>query len=539
MSDTAMRAADVLARRLYAAGCRWAFGMPGGEVLTLIDALEQAGITFVLAKHENAAGFMAEGTYHRTGAPGILVATVGPGALNGINSVENARQDRVPLIVLTGAVDADTAETYTHQVLDQPQVFRPITKASFTLSAGAAHVIADKAVTRAVEGRPGPVHIDVPISVADAPAQGEGVLRPKALPMRPAEAPDFIAVKQALAGAKRPLILCGVDAMTEGAEQAVQDAVEALKAPIITTYKAKGIVPESHPLCLGGAGLSPKADDTLLPLVQAADVILAIGYDPIEMRVGWQNPWDPETQVVIDITAEPNHHYMHQASHNIIGDCAASVAALLPDTPLSNVWPDNEPSTARAALTQSFARQGDWGPDAVISICREVLPDDTLATADSGAHRILLSQMWQCEFPRALTQSTGLCTMGVAVPLAMGQQIVEPDRTVVSFSGDAGFLMVAGEMATAAEQGLKTIFVVFVDASLALIELKQRQRQMHNRGVDFGHVDFASLARGFGGQGHTVTDEAELKAALAEAQSAETFTIIAAEIDRKSYDGRF
>ena len=167
-----------------------------------------------------------------------------------------------------------------------------------------------------------------------------------------------------------------------------------------------------------------------------------------------------------------------------------------------------------------------------------MLPADTLATVDSGAHRILLSQMWQCNFPRALTQSTALCTMGCAVPLAMGAQLVEPDRTVVSFSGDAGFLMVAGELATAAEQGLKTLFVVFVDASLALIELKQRQRQMTNRGVDFGTTDFAAVANAFGGKGHHVRNTDELKAALKAAQSSETFTLIAAEIDRKSYDGR-
>ena len=533
-----MRAADVLAKRLYAAGCRWAFGMPGGEVLTLIDALQNAGIRFVLAKHENAAGFMAEGTYHHTGAPGILVATVGPGALNGINSVENARQDRVPLIVLTGAVDADTAQVYTHQVLDQPQVFRPITKASFTLSAAMADVIADKAVTQAVEGQPGPVHIDVPISVADAPATGGDILRPAALPMCPAPSPAFAAAKEALAKARKPLIICGVDAVTEGAHEAIRTAAERLNAPVITTYKAKGLLPETHSLAMGGAGLSPKADKVLLPLVHAADVILCIGYDPIEMRVGWQNPWDPASQVVIDITAVPNHHYMHHATHNIVGDCAACVAALLPDTPLEAVWPDDAPTQARAALSTAFARTSDWGPDAVISICQEALPPDTLATADSGAHRILLSQMWRCDFPRALTQSSGLCTMGVAMPLAMGQQMVEPDRTVVSFSGDAGFLMVAGELATAAEHKLKTIFVVFVDASLALIELKQRQRQMPNLGVDFAQVDVAAIAAGFGGHGHTVSTEAELRAALAAAQTADTFTVIAAQIDRKAYDER-
>lgn len=532
-----MRAADVIAKRLYDAGCRWAFGMPGGEVLTLLDALEKAGITFVLCRHENAAGFMAEGTYHRTGAPGILLATVGPGALNGINVVENAREDRVPLIVLTGCVDAETAQVYTHQVLDQEQVFRAVTKASFTLNAGAAHVIADKAVGIATEGRPGPVHIDVPISVADAPAKGVGILRTDALPMAPT-GPALEAARGALANAKRPLIIAGVDATSEDGAAAVTQAAERLGAPVITTYKAKGLLPEDHPLSLGGAGLSPRADEILLPLVAQADVILCIGYDPIEMRIGWQNPWDAAKQTVIDVTAEPNHHYMHQSTYNFIGDCAATVSAMLPDAEL-NGWPDRAAIDAKAALAATFPVVDTWGPAQAITVCQDVLPNDTLATADSGAHRILLSQMWTCKFPKALTQSSGFCTMGCAVPLAMGAQIVEPDRTVVSFSGDAGFLMVVGELATAAENNLKTIFVVFVDASLALIELKQRGRQLRNTGVDFNRSDVAAIGRAFGGNGVSVTNADDLRSALADAQNADRFTVIAVEIDKQAYDGAF
>ena len=152
-----LRTADILARRLYEAGCRHAFGMPGGEVLTLVDALEAAGIRFILCKHETAAGFMAEGVHHRDGAPAILVATLGPGAMNAVNVVANAFQDRVPMIVLTGCVDADEAQSYTHQVMDHAAVFRPITKSSLRLSAGAADIIADRAVSVAVAPRPGPV----------------------------------------------------------------------------------------------------------------------------------------------------------------------------------------------------------------------------------------------------------------------------------------------------------------------------------------------------------------------------------------------
>lgn len=539
MTDTPyIRAADALAQRLYRAGCRHAFGMPGGEVLTLVDALESAGIAFILAKHENAAAFMAEGVYHQTGAPGILVATVGPGALNGVNAVANAHQDRVPLIVLAGAVDADEVQTYTHQVLDQQAVFRPITKASFALVPGAAHVIADKAVAIATEGRPGPVHIDVPISVADSlvPAHAPPA-RADAACTAPARN-DLGRARDWLAASVRPLIVVGLDAMTQEAGDAVTRFAETHGVPVVTTYKAKGLIPEDHALALGAAGLSPLADQHLLPLLKAADLILCVGYDPIEMRTGWRDAWSPREQRIIDITAEPNHHYMHQSSLNIVADCAASLAAISEGIAAQKTWPDQAPQHTKAALQAAFPADDTWGPAAVIDTCRTSLPRDTIATADSGAHRILLSQMWQCYSPRGLIQSSALCTMGCALPLAMGAKIAQPETPVVSFSGDAGFLMVAGELSTAAELGLRTIFVVFVDASLALIELKQRSRQLKNNGVDFAQHDFAAIGRAFGGAGTTVHSRDELSAALETALQAERFTVIAAVIERGSYDGR-
>ena len=535
---TTIRAADALARRLYIAGCRVAFGMPGGEVLTLVDALETAGIRFVLAKHENAAAFMAEGAWHRTGAPGILIATVGPGALNGVNAVANAFQDRVPLIVIAGAVDADEAQSYTHQVLDQNAVFAPITKASFTLNAGAAHIIADKAVSIAMEGRPGPVHIDLPIAVAveQVPANAPYPRAP-ATPMVPAH--DILAqVAGWLSAATRPVIIAGVDAVNEDASDALTAFAERFGIPVVTTYKAKGLLPEDHKLALGGAGLSPLADTHLLPLVQQADLIICAGYDPIEMRTGWRNIWDAAKVNVIDIMAEPNHHYMHQATLNIIGNTPATLEALNAAATPRTVWTKGEVAATKAALATSFPKDDIWGPAAVIDVCREVLPRDTLTTADSGAHRILLSQMWECYEPRGMMQSSALCTMGCAVPLAMGAQFIEPTRTVVSFSGDAGFLMVAGELATAKELNLNTIFVVFVDASLALIELKQRQRQLTNTGVEFAEHDFAAIGRAFGGLGHTVRTRDELQVALKAAQQAQSFTVIAAVIEKGAYDGR-
>ena len=529
-----LRAADILARRLYDAGIRHAFGMPGGEVLTFVDALEKAGIRFVLVRHENAGGFMAEGVHHATGAPALLVTTVGPGALNVVNVVENARQDRVPMIVVTASIDGDVAARYNHQVFDQIALFRAVTKASFQFETKAAEALADRAVAIATDPRPGPVHIDLPMAVADAPATAQPELRrAPALPVAPVGA-ALTAARDAIARSERPVIVAGVDAVNGDAGPALVSAAEALGAPVVTSYKAKGLMPEDHALSLGGAGLSPKADRILMPLLAEADLVLGTGYDPIEMRNGWQDPWDPAK--MIDITAAPNTHYMHQAGQPVVGDIAASLTALT-DGIRRPGWADRAVS-ARAALAEAFAPEPDWGPARVIETCRRILPKDTRASADSGAHRILLSQMWQTHFPRGLVQSTGLCTMGCALPLAIGAKLAEPARPVVSFSGDAGFLMVAGELATAADLEIAPIFVVFVDRSLALIELKQRQRQLPNAGVDFGHTDFAALGRAMGGNGHTATDVASLEAALTKALAADRFTVIAAEIDRGAYDGK-
>ena len=215
----------------------------------MMDALRDAGIAFKLAKHENAAGFMAEGAYHATGAPGILLATVGPGVANAANVVANAHQDRVPLMVLTGCVDESQAASYSHQVFDHQALLRPITKASFKAVDGAVDITAAKALSIALDDRPGPVHIDIPISLAkqeQVPGPAARLLRPS--PASPAEGPDLDAARALLAQAERPLMVAGLDVLTQGAEPAVAGFCRDLGVPLITTYKAKGVLPEDDPL---------------------------------------------------------------------------------------------------------------------------------------------------------------------------------------------------------------------------------------------------------------------------------------------------
>jgi acetolactate synthase I/II/III large subunit len=531
--------ADVIAQTLHAAGCREAFGIPGGEVLTIMDALVRAGIRFTLAKHENAAGFMAEGVWHATGSPAILLATVGPGVANAVNVIANAHQDRVPLVVLTGCVDDAELLTYTHQIFDHQALLRPITKATFRAAANAADVLTDKAMAIARDGRPGPVHIDIPISVAAA------AHRPAKMTMRgprtltaPAEGPLLEAARALFRSAREPVIIAGVDVINEpGAAAALRGFAEKYAIPVLTTYKAKGVLPEDHPLCLRGHGLSPLADKAIMPFLAASDCILSIGYDPIEMRIGWRDLWDPRK--VIEFAAEGNRHDMHHAQFAWTTGIAAGLAAL--DTlPASRTDMSAAATALRAHLKTTFSPRGDWGPDVAFDILRRAVPRDTVITADSGAHRILLSQQWECYHERGMLQSSALCTMGCALPLAIGYKFAAPATPVLAFMGDAGLEMVAGELATLRDLRLPVIVCVMVDRSLTLIEMKQRGSQLANVGVDFGGTDFPAVANAFGGHGVGVSDRASLEREIAAAlQRQDRFTLLAIEIGRRAYEGRF
>ena len=533
-----MNGAEIIARRLAEAGCRHAFGIPGGEVLALVDALEAAGIAFHLCKHENAGGFMAEGVHHHDGAPAVLVATIGPGAANLVNVAANALQDKVPMIILTGCVDEAEAASYTHQVLDHGAFLGPVTKASLKAVHGAVDVLVDKALNIALDGQPGPVHLDLPITVATA-AQPEAapVRRPSVSPMAPAAGAGLDQARRWLDEARRPLVIAGVDVLNQNAAKEVAGFAHRFNIPLITTYKGKGILDEHDPLALGGAGLSPRADALLLPLVQQADLVILAGYDPVEMRAGWRNPWG-EASRVVDFSAVPGTHYMHVADLGFVGDIAAGLAALAANMPSHENWRGGEIGRLKADLARAFPTDESWGPAAVIDTVQQAVPAGTVATADTGAHRILLSQMWRCAAPRSLLQSSGLCTMGCALPLAIGNALAQSGRPVLAFTGDAGLEMVLGELATLRDLQLPVIIIVFVDEQLALIELKQRGMGLARAAVDFGGTDFVALAEAMGGSGVLAGDRESLRAAVDEAQSRRGFTLIACPIGARAYDGR-
>jgi acetolactate synthase-1/2/3 large subunit len=533
------RVADRIAETLAAAGIRHAFGMPGGEVVTFIDALERAGIGFVLARNETAAAMMAAGAHAVSRAPGLLVTTLGPGLANAVNGIADACQERAALIVVSGVVERAVRGRYTHQVLDHAALLHPLIKASFEIEPEGAVAITARALGLAMAGPAGPVHLDLSPAVAAMPALPEPAIRPA-----PLIHPSYISatrplreLRARLVAAKRPVLLAGYEALRAGAGPVVTQLAAEAGIPVLTTYKAKGLLDETHPMALGGCGLSPLADQILLQLLDQADLVILAGYDPIEMRGNWLGRLsDPDR--IVEITDWPSDHGMHRAGTVLSGPVLPLLKAVASDLLIVPYWQGGEIAQVRAALDEAFQGPGSWGPHAVIAALEHSLPPDAIVTVDSGAHRILLSQKLRIRQPGGLLQSSGFCTMGAALPLAIGAATEVRGRAIVAVMGDGGLEMTLGELGTLRDQGLAVVVLVLQDESLALIEMKQRQAGLAMTGVRMGATDYPSIARAFGGTGIAVEDAASLTEALEAAFRSDRFTLVAAKIDAQDYVGR-
>ncbi|KAA1177181.1 thiamine pyrophosphate-binding protein [Rhizobium tropici] len=534
------RVADIVAKTLHAYRVRHAFGVPGGEVVTLIDALQAAGIAFNLARHETSAAIMAAGASAITGNPELLVTTVGPGLANAVNGIADAVQERVPLIVISGVVDRATRARYTHQVIDHAQLLRPLVKASFEIEPESATSTIARALAIATAEPMGPVHLDLSPAVAAMIVPNVSVAVPPNRLNTSAGVTDpaVRALSERIRVADRPLIIAGLEAVRSSAGPSLQHLAETIGAPVITTYKAKGIIPEDHPLSLGGAGLSPLADRVLLPLFEKADLVLAFGYDPIEMRLGWLDFGADQTKL-IDISKTLPDHGMHHAGTWISAETRSMLQALNGSLVERKAWAGGEPAEAKAELDRVFSTRDAWGPHAIVDQLNEAAGTDGLVTVDSGAHRILLSQKWRAARPLSLLQSAGFCTMNAALPLAIGAKVADRSRRVFAVMGDGGLEMGIGELATVRDLGLPLTIVLFQDRSLALIAMKQASAGLAPAGVTLGETDFAAVAFGFGGYGVNVETIDDFRNELEAAGRRKSFSLIACRFDSSAYDGAF
>ena len=526
-------ASQALASALAARGVRHAFGMPGGEVLPLLDAFREVGIEFVLVRDEASAGFMADAAWQLTGAPGVCVSTLGPGATNLVSGVAGALLDRAAVVAITGQISAHLQQIYTHQTLDQAGMLRPLVKHQVTLTAREAWREIPLALRHLDVGRPGPVHINLPADVARAPQHGLLEDHFRTAPTAPTDAALADSAGR-LAAARAPVLLVGLSDRSAAAASALRALQPALRAPGLTTYRAKGLLDEGSPWFGGAFGLSPVVDGAQQALLAQADLILAVGLDPVELRPNWLPGWPAETPVLVVDSCAPAD-LLHGRVDVLAGPIPATLdrlrAAL--GEPAS-AWDPGSLEAHRATITAPFD-DGPAGPAAAIRALAAGLPADAVVALDGGAHRITASHVWPSVRPGLLLQSNGLSSMGFGLPAALAAAVCRPTSPAVCLTGDMGLWMTLGELGVAQERGLDLVVAYLSDRSLSLIELKQERLHLPSTGVRFANPSVGPLAAAFGGVGVAVQGPEAVTAATRAAIERGGLTLIEITIDPAAY----
>jgi acetolactate synthase-1/2/3 large subunit len=521
---------------LREAGVDRMFGMPGGgPSADLASACADAGMEFVLTQHESAAVIMA-GTYaQRKGTIGAVVCASGPGVANLANGVAHASLDRMPVLVFADRQGVASHETALRQKFDHLAMMAPVTKAQITLHENTFLPLLRRAVRTALAHRQGPVFIDFPGNVAGKSVAAE----PARLRDREQEAgggvvPDARLREAAakLAQARNPLILAGLGALALEAG-ALAALASTARAPVLTSPKGKGSIAADDPWC-AGVFMGGKLEEDLL---KRADVILFVGYDPVEMLA---KPWTlPAETIWLD--SVPNTEQIVCAGIELTGDLRDGVSrmAAAVRSPRSS-WSSEEAAKYRDSVVRAIeVPVPGMSPNQVVLATREIVPRNAVMVTDVGANKLIVVELWEAYATGDFLMSNGLATMGFCLPAAQAVKLAEPDRTVVCLCGDAGFMMRLPELLTGKRQKLRIVYVVFADDDNSLISVKQTMKGLRIYGTDFPRPDYLALAKGFGLDGVTVNNVDEYRRALKSALANPNGVLIEARIDPSGYEKQF
>jgi acetolactate synthase-1/2/3 large subunit len=500
------------------------FGLPGGEILAFVDACRRAGLRFLLTGHEASAAWMALVTGQLTGVPGVCAATLGPGAANLVTGVASALLERAPMIAVTAQTPNRELDTATHQRLDLARLFAPIAKASIILGQSDTAATVDAAINLALAPRAGPVYLALPSDAALEECKAA-----EKIPKR--EAPPVSAgvqrIAERIAGSKRPLALIGLGA-TPAAAAAVQALIAKLQAPFVVTPKVKGIISEDHPLFLGVAS-GMALDREVVATIRAADLILGIGFDPVESDKTWFAGLDV---VALDTVSMEEGRYQPQERLGDLPPLIAELAAHVEPKP----WPEELLCERREAMRPRFASAlNGLSPLRLIEALRCVFPRHGIAACDVGSHKLAIGQFWRTYEPGTFLMANGLSAMGFGLPAAIAAQLVYPDRHVMAMVGDGGMLMMLHDLAMIRELNLPIVIVVFADASLSLIRLAAERRRLEPVGVDFQAPDFTAIARGFGLEAAKAASVEHAGQLVESALSARRPFLVEAAVDYREY----
>ena len=525
-----MKNVDLIAKTLEEAGVQWVFGVPSGPVLPLINALEKTSVSYVLTASETSAGFMATAVGSLTGTPGVCLSTLGPGATNMATGVGCAWLDGAPVIAITCNVPTPWLDRRIQMRIDHHALYAPITKATFPLRADNVAATLAEALATACAETPGPVHLDLPEDVGDAEAASSSYT-PSALLSDTTGVTEAVGVvSEALASSKQPLLMTGLGFTRTQAADALLSFVERQNIPFISTMHAKGWLPESHPNWTGVLGRARRTN--VQKFINEADLIITVGYDPIEINY---EEWVGDTPVVHIATEAADVSPNVQMLFNKSCDMDAAIRGISELLAATNYWSMEAWATHRAELDVALRPGTDrLSAHRVLDALRERLPADGVLAYDVGAHTHQIASQWRTDAPRTCISTNGWSSMGYGIPGAIAAKLVHPDKSVVGIVGDGCFQMTVGELNVARRLNLHLPIIVLNDGWLGLIKLKQQ-----GKGFGFGGSFLGDPPRSppdyFGVPCRAVTDEASLQGALSWSMNLDGPSVIEAFIDPNSY----
>ena len=532
-----MKASDLFVKCLEEEGIEYIFGVPGEENADFMLSLEQSkSIKFILCRHEQGAAFMAEIYGRLTGNPACCLGTLGPGATNLITGVADSNMDHAPMLVLTGQGSSQRLHKESHQVMDVVTMYSPVTKwATSVLHQDNIPEIVRKAVRVARSEKPGAVLIELPEDIAK--------LQTTTTPITPRRfrrpGPDDTIIDQAydlLKKSKRPIILAGNGAIRRRSSEQLRLFCEATGIGVVSTFMGKGSVDMDADYCLYTIGLQAK--DVVACAVDAADLVITLGYDMVEYHPNLWNKDGNKKVIHADFhPAEIDANYHPEVE--LIGDLARTITMLL-----ERIEQDGgisfELSQQKATREQMFVElsslkddntDGLLKPQKVLWDVREVMGAHDILLSDVGAHKMWVARHYQCHEPNTCLIPNGFCSMGFALPGAISASMIHLDKQVLAICGDAGFLMNVQEMETARRLNVNCVVMVWEDKEYGLIAWKQQSQFGKHTDLSFDNPDWMQLASAFNWSGHMLTQSSEIKNVLQQAFKEPGPSLIVVPID--------
>ncbi|HFL1994228.1 TPA: acetolactate synthase AlsS [Streptococcus agalactiae] len=524
--------ADLIVDSLINHDVKYVFGIPGAKIDRVFDTLEDKGPELIVARHEQNATFMAQAVGRITGEPGVVIATSGPGISNLATGLVTATDEGDAVLAIGGQVKRGDLLKRAHQSMNNVAMLEPITKYSAevhdpnTLSETVAN-----AYRLAKSGKPGASFISIPQDVTDSPVSVKAIKPLSAPKLGSASVLDINYLAQAINNAVLPVLLLGNGASSEGVTAAVRRLLDAVKLPVVETFQGAGIVSREleDETFFGRVGLFRNQPGDML--LKRADLVIAIGYDPIEYEA---RNWNAEISariIVIDVEQAEIDTYF-QPERELIGDMAHTLDLLLPaikgyELPEgSKEYLKGLRNNIENVSDVKFDRDSAHGlvhPLDLIDVLQENTTDDMTVTVDVGSHYIWMARYFKSYEARHLLFSNGMQTLGVALPWGISAALLRPNTKVISVSGDGGFLFSAQELETAVRLHLPIVHIIWNDGKYNMVEFQEEMKYGRSSGVDFGPVDFVKYAESFGAKGYRVDSkdsfEETLKQALIDAEN--------------------